>query len=467
MTNAGTTPASGATFTDTATPPARIVGLRALDSNGQLDINSTAWQCNDPTNAPLTCKRQPGNDIPAGGSVQVVVATATLVSASTGTVGNCAAIGNTPALNQGQPAAANLSNPSFNPNTPAGQDLSNFAQGNKTVDCTTVQIGLPPPQVTTCTPTRKPPCSGNNGDGRIYCLPGECSCSSGLVGPAGHKKQLCRDDECMTTCPANTTQPLPPPPPPPPTITVTCPEGTRMGLNGQCFFVDPGCQGPDSGQVTTGCPFGAPRRADGSCCNARDLQTGACGGTPPQTNCPGGGKRNSEGNCPTTTTSCTGGKILINNVCSCRTGTVDDGNGKCVRPDPEKNKPLHKTPRKPRPKTDSDNPAPSGSGPQFNIQIGPGFPSGGRPGGKPSRGTPKGGGNCLNNIVVEIEFSPAEASMRTRSLCGMVIAAIFVLGAPANAKEPGWCATYRNGGTNCGFNTYEQCMAAVSGVGGF
>ena len=57
--------------------------------------------------------------------------------------------------------------------------------------------------------------------------------------------------------------------------------------------------------------------------------------------------------------------------------------------------------------------------------------------------------------------------MRTRSLCGLVIAAIFVLGAPANAKEPGWCATYRNGGNNCGFNTYEQCMAAVSGVGGF
>ena len=248
VTNAGTTPASGATFTDTATPPARIVDFGALDSNGQFDVNSTSWQCNDPTNAPLTCKRQPGNDIPAGGSVQVVVATATLVSASTGTVGNCAAIGNTPALNQGQPAAANLGTPSFNPNTPAGQDLSNFAQGNKTVDCTTVQIGLPPPQVTTCTPTRKPPCSGNNGDGRIYCLPGECSCSSGLVGPAGQQKQLCRDNECMTTCPASGTQPLPPPPPPPPpTITVTCPEGTRMGLNGQCFFVDPGCQGPNCG----------------------------------------------------------------------------------------------------------------------------------------------------------------------------------------------------------------------------
>lgn len=57
--------------------------------------------------------------------------------------------------------------------------------------------------------------------------------------------------------------------------------------------------------------------------------------------------------------------------------------------------------------------------------------------------------------------------MRIPALCGLVIAATFVLGGPAKAKEPAWCATYRNGGNNCGFNTYEQCMAAVSGVGGF
>jgi hypothetical protein len=41
------------------------------------------------------------------------------------------------------------------------------------------------------------------------------------------------------------------------------------------------------------------------------------------------------------------------------------------------------------------------------------------------------------------------------------------LGAPAAAKEPAWCAVYRNGGNNCGFHTHEQCMAAVSGIGGF
>lgn len=57
--------------------------------------------------------------------------------------------------------------------------------------------------------------------------------------------------------------------------------------------------------------------------------------------------------------------------------------------------------------------------------------------------------------------------MRISALCGLVLVAVFALDAPAKAKEPGWCATYRNGGNNCGFITYEQCMAAVSGVGGF
>ena len=57
--------------------------------------------------------------------------------------------------------------------------------------------------------------------------------------------------------------------------------------------------------------------------------------------------------------------------------------------------------------------------------------------------------------------------MRILALCSLMFAAALALAAPAKAKEPGWCAAYRNGGTNCGFNTYDQCMAAVSGVGGF
>ena len=200
--NDGTTPASGATFTDAATAPARIVDFGALDNNGNVDVNSQGWACNDPTNAPLTCKRQPGYDIPAGGSVQVVVAEAVLVSANSGTVGNCAAIGDTPAANQGQPATLNPgSNPSFNPNSPAGQDLSNLTEGHKKVDCKTVQVGPPPGAI--------------------------------------------------------------PPPPPPPTITVDCPPGAVV-LNGQCYV--PTCQGRDCPPpVIGGCPGGVSRNSDGIC----------------------------------------------------------------------------------------------------------------------------------------------------------------------------------------------------------
>jgi hypothetical protein len=37
---------------------------------------------------------------------------------------------------------------------------------------------------------------------------------------------------------------------------------------------------------------------------------------------------------------------------------------------------------------------------------------------------------------------------------------------PAAAQNYPWCATYRAGGGNCGFSTFAQCQAAVSGVGG-
>jgi len=40
----------------------------------------------------------------------------------------------------------------------------------------------------------------------------------------------------------------------------------------------------------------------------------------------------------------------------------------------------------------------------------------------------------------------------------------------AKADPYRWCAQYsggRGGGTNCGFVTWEQCQATISGVGGF
>jgi hypothetical protein len=56
----------------------------------------------------------------------------------------------------------------------------------------------------------------------------------------------------------------------------------------------------------------------------------------------------------------------------------------------------------------------------------------------------------------------------------IVIATLAVLTAggaldTANADPYRWCAQYsgRGGATNCYFVTWEQCQAAVSGVGGF
>ena len=57
--------------------------------------------------------------------------------------------------------------------------------------------------------------------------------------------------------------------------------------------------------------------------------------------------------------------------------------------------------------------------------------------------------------------------MQIRALCSMVIVATFGFAAPTAANNPPWCAAYRNGTTNCGFYTYEQCMTAIAGNGGF
>jgi hypothetical protein len=45
----------------------------------------------------------------------------------------------------------------------------------------------------------------------------------------------------------------------------------------------------------------------------------------------------------------------------------------------------------------------------------------------------------------------------------LTILGLSLFSIPAHAE---WCAVYRNGGNNCGFATFQQCMAAVSGVGG-
>ena len=64
-----------------------------------------------------------------------------------------------------------------------------------------------------------------------------------------------------------------------------------------------------------------------------------------------------------------------------------------------------------------------------------------------------------------VQVTAKEKIMRTVSLISLILAALAVSSIAAHAGS--WCAHYRNGGNNCGFHSFEQCQAAVSGVGGF
>jgi Protein of unknown function (DUF3551) len=61
-----------------------------------------------------------------------------------------------------------------------------------------------------------------------------------------------------------------------------------------------------------------------------------------------------------------------------------------------------------------------------------------------------------------------EIAMRALLFILGVFAVIVSIEKPAEARRGAWCANYNMGGgaTNCGFATFQQCMAAVSGVGG-
>jgi hypothetical protein len=57
--------------------------------------------------------------------------------------------------------------------------------------------------------------------------------------------------------------------------------------------------------------------------------------------------------------------------------------------------------------------------------------------------------------------------MRAIATAAIMLTALF-LSAPARA-DGSWCAQYGTGfsGKNCGFYSFEQCRASVSGIGGF
>ncbi len=61
--------------------------------------------------------------------------------------------------------------------------------------------------------------------------------------------------------------------------------------------------------------------------------------------------------------------------------------------------------------------------------------------------------------------------MRILLLTLGILWSMTAFGSVAEAQNYPWCADYSGGdmggGTNCGFTTFEQCMATLSGMGGF
>jgi hypothetical protein len=55
--------------------------------------------------------------------------------------------------------------------------------------------------------------------------------------------------------------------------------------------------------------------------------------------------------------------------------------------------------------------------------------------------------------------------MRTIALVVAALAALSLTTIAARAEGP-WCAYDVKGATNCGFHSYAQCQANISGIGG-
>jgi hypothetical protein len=67
------------------------------------------------------------------------------------------------------------------------------------------------------------------------------------------------------------------------------------------------------------------------------------------------------------------------------------------------------------------------------------------------------------------EICPKGKTMKFALSVFGVLIVTAAIGTPAHADGP-WCAFYSGrfgGASNCGFHTYDQCLATVSGVGGY
>jgi len=51
---------------------------------------------------------------------------------------------------------------------------------------------------------------------------------------------------------------------------------------------------------------------------------------------------------------------------------------------------------------------------------------------------------------------------------GLIASIAVAASSAARAQNYPWCSNFHDGaGTNCGFSTYEQCMATARGSGGY
>src|SRR3984893_15196184 len=73
-------------------------------------------------------------------------------------------------------------------------------------------------------------------------------------------------------------------------------------------------------------------------------------------------------------------------------------------------------------------------------------------------------------FMIERNDNVRELAMRTLVFALAMLAATTALGTHAEAQNYPWCALYSGGsmggGRNCGFTTFEQCLATISGIGG-
>jgi uncharacterized protein DUF3551 len=57
--------------------------------------------------------------------------------------------------------------------------------------------------------------------------------------------------------------------------------------------------------------------------------------------------------------------------------------------------------------------------------------------------------------------------MRALTFIALLATALLGMIQPSAAREYPWCAIYGPSTRNCGFVSFEQCQATISGIGGY